>query len=109
MLNKTIKDLDAMINSVKAVKGQAFCDLLKIHTSLTSLSQMTMKLAEACSEDEQSLEHIRFCLSHVHAMVMAELCTAHNLGVEQAQEISDWTDRLFKTIETNQKLYLGKR
>lgn len=103
MQSKTIKDLDEMLASVRAIKGREFCNLVQIHTSLLSLGEMAMRMAASINDDPKAIESVKTAFSHVHAMVMAELCQARGMDFEQAQEISDWTDRLFNKIESNNK------
>lgn len=100
---KTINDLDEMLASVRAIKGRDFCSLVQIETSLVSLGEMIMSMARSLNDDPKAIESVQKVFDNVHGMIMAELCNARNINLDQAEEISDWTNRLFEKIESNHK------
>jgi hypothetical protein len=105
MLDKTMKDLEEMITSIRSVKGQTFCDVLKIYVSMTSLNHITVRMAEQL--DSENLAAAKYAIAHVTSMVMAELCDARGMDLEDAKEIQSWTDRFFETINSNARQYGG--
>lgn len=99
-IKKCSSDLDDIMQSIEAVKGQRFVEILAIHINFTTLVRLVNSL-KGEDIDEKLFEAIQYTAITVATTSLALLTSASKMGEAEVNELISWGDRLEKMVKDN--------
>lgn len=100
VMNKCTTDLDEMMSSIEAIKGNKFARILALHINYCTLITLTNNL-----DDEESNATLNKALRRTAFLCatesMSQLCEMSGLDEQSSKELLEWGDRLHDMISGN--------
>lgn len=99
-IKKCSSDLDEIMQSIEAIKGQRFVEILAIHINFTTLVRLVNSLKDE-DIDEKLREAISYTAVTVATTSLALLTTSNGMDEADVNELISWGDRLEKMVHSN--------
>lgn len=101
-LKKSGTDIDEIMSSIEAIKGQRYVQILSLHINYTSLVTLS-RLLEQEDVDVRLAKAIQKTAVLCASTSLALICEQADMSRKDLEELIKWGDRLEKTISGNLK------
>lgn len=106
VINKCANDLDEIMSSITAIKGEQFVRTLSLHINYCTLCQLSLVV-----DEHSDVEDLRHMINKTAVLCATEslayICELNKMTEEDISEIVKWGERLQQMVTDNFKQMKG--